>query len=153
VNGGRVELEVARVEQRARRRADHQADGVGDAVVDGDRLHVERPEPGVLAFANGVLGHPPQLAVLLELDRDQAEGQRRAVDRDRVVRVELHDQIRQPADVILVAVREDDAEQPVHVLGDVGVVAHDQVHPVELGLGELDARVDDDHVFAELDQS
>ena len=61
------------------------------------------------------------------------------------MRVELHDQVRQPADVVLVAVGEQDAEQAVESLADVAVVGHDQVDAVQLGLGEFDARVDDDH--------
>ena len=110
------------------------------------------PRLGALAFADGVLDDPAEHAVLFELDGDQAQRERRAVDRDGVVRVELHDEVRQPADVVLVAVGEQDAEQPVESLADVAVVAHDQVDAVQLGLGEFDARVDDDQVVAELDQ-
>ena len=35
---------------------------------------------------------------------------------------------------------------------DVAVVADDQVDAVQLGLGEFDSRVDDDHIVAELDE-
>ncbi len=68
------------------------------------------------------------------------------------MRVELHDQIRQPADVILVAVGEENAEQAVEPLGDVRVVAHDQVDAVQLRFGKLHPRVNDDHVAAELEE-
>jgi hypothetical protein len=122
-------------------------------VVDRDRLHVERTKPGSLAFTDRDLDDATQHAVLLELDRDQAERQRRAIDRNGIVRVDLHDQVRQTADVILVAVGEHDAKQPVEPLGNVGVVAHDEIDAVQLGLWEFDARVDDDHVLAEFDQS
>ena len=75
--------------------------------------------------------------MLLQLDRDQAKGQRRAVDGNRVVRVELHEEIRQTADVVLVPVGEDDAQQPVEVLGDVTVIADDEVDAVQLVSGNL----------------
>ena len=58
--------------------ADHQADGVGDAVIDRDRLDVERAEDRVLAFTNGVLDDAAEHAVLFELDGDQPERQRRS---------------------------------------------------------------------------
>ena len=140
------------MEQDAGGRADDQSDRVGNAVIDGDRLDIERTELGAQAFADGVLDDAAEHAMLFELDRDQSERQRRAVDGDRIVRVELHDQIGQPADVILVAVGEEDAEQTVESLGDVRVVAHDQVDAVQLRFGKLDPRVDDDHVSAELDE-
>ena len=124
------------MEQIADRRANDQADGVGDAVIDSDRLDLERAEVGLVTLADGVLDDPPEHAVLFELDRDQAERERRAVDRDRVVRMELHDQVRQPADVVLVAVGEQNAEQRVEALADVGVVAHDEVDAVQLGFRE-----------------
>ncbi len=66
----RIELEVAGMKQDAGRRADHQPDRIGDAVVDRDRLDVERPELGVHAFADGVLDDAAEHAVLFELDRD-----------------------------------------------------------------------------------
>ena len=56
------------------------------------------------------------------------------------MRVELHDEVGQPADVVFVAMGEQDPQQTVESLGDVAVVADDQVDAVQLGLGELDAR-------------
>ncbi len=68
------------------------------------------------------------------------------------MRIELHDQVRQPADVVLVTMGEDDAEEIVESLADVAVVAYDEIDAVQLRLGELHASVDDDHVLAELDE-
>ena len=96
-----------------------------------------------MAVGDWVLDDTAEHAVLFELDGDQAQGEWRAVDRDRIVWIELHDQVGQPADVVLVTVREQDAEQQVESFADVAVVGHDEVDTVQLGLGEFDARVDD----------
>ncbi len=136
----------------AGRSADHQADGVGNAVIDRDWLDVERAEGRAVSVTNRVLDHAPEHAVLLELDRDQPERQRSPVDRDWVVRVELHDQVRQPADVVFVAVGEQDPKQAVESLGHVAVIAYHQVNAMQLCFGELDPGVDDDHVLAKLDE-
>ena len=90
--------------------------------------------------------------MLLELDRNQAKRERRAIDRNRILRFELHDQVRQPANVVLMAVGEDDAHEPVESLGDVRVVRHDEVDAVQFRFRELDAGVDDDQIVFELDQ-
>src|SRR5207244_11637650 len=62
------------------------------------------------------------------------------------------DQIQPPADVVLVTVGDQNAEQSVESLADVRVVAHDLGDAVQLGFRKLDTRVDDHHVSTELDE-
>ena len=68
------------------------------------------------------IGHP----VLLQLALEQRQRERRPVDRD--VR-QLAEQVRQRADVILVAVREHDGLDPIGAVPDVVEVRQDQVDP------------------------
>ena len=72
--GGRIELEVSRMEQRARLCANHQANCVGNTVIDSDRLDLEWANSGVLAFTDGVLDDTSEHAMLFQLDGDQPEG-------------------------------------------------------------------------------
>ncbi|MDH6188157.1 hypothetical protein M2168_001189 [Streptomyces sp. CZ24] len=133
-----VHLEVAGVHRHARGRADGDGQGVRDGVVDRDELAVE----GTDALAV-VLRHLQRVrpdAVLLELRLDQRERELRSDQRD--VRL-LAEQVRDAADVILVAVREDDALDVVEAVPDRGEVGQDQVDAGLLLLGEEDAAVDD----------
>ena len=79
-------------------------------------------------------------AVLLELRLDQREGQLGADQRD--VRL-LAEQVGDAADVVLVAVREDDALDVVEAVPDGREVRQDQVDSGLLLLGEEHAAVDD----------
>ena len=80
VERGLVHLEVAGVQHRVVADLDRDGERVRDRVVHREVLQLPRPELGGLALA-----HPAQVGldlVLLELRRDQGEGQPRAVDRD-----------------------------------------------------------------------
>ena len=86
-------------------------------------------------------------AGFFELDLDQALGQRRAVDGH----VKLRQDVRQRADVVFVAVGDDDAADLVLALLQVGDVRDDQVDPQHVLFGEHQAAVDDDDVVGVLD--
>ena len=75
-----VHLEVARVDDHARRGADGDREGVRDGVVDRDELAVEGAD--ALAMALGHLEGVRADAVLLELGLDEGEGQLGADQRD-----------------------------------------------------------------------
>ena len=64
---------------------------------------------------------------------------------------ELAEEVRQRADVVLVAVGQDDRVEDVGVLGDVGEVREHEVDPEQLGARERQARVDEDHAAAVLE--
>ena len=133
-----VHLEVAGVQQRAGRRADHDGQRVGDRVVDRDELEVEDAEllPRPLLDRQRIRGE----AVLLELGLDEGEGQLRADDRDVGLALQ---QERHRADVVLVAVGEDDGLDLVEPAVEVLEVGQDQVDPRVVVLREEHAAVDD----------
>ena len=69
----------------------------------------------------------------------QAERERRAVDRERAVA----QQVRQAADVVLVAVGGDARLDAVGVLAQVREVGQDEVDAVHVGVGEHQPAVDE----------
>ena len=83
-------------------------------------------------------------AVLLKLELDETERQRRGVHG----RVDGLQNVGQRADVILVAVRDKKAAQLVLIFCKIGNVGDDQIHAVHIVLREAEAAVDDDHVLA-----
>ena len=133
-----VHLEVAGGDDHARRGADGDGQRVRDGVVDGDELAVERAD--ALAVALGDLQRVRPDAVLLELRLDEREGQLGADQRDVGL---LAQQEGDGADVVLVAVGQDDADDVVEAVPDRGEVRQDQVDAGLLLLGEEHAAVDD----------
>ena len=83
---------------------------------------------------------------LLQLVADQADGQFGAVDRQ----VQLLQQIGDAADVVLVAVGDEQAPDLVLILQHKGEVGDDHVDAVHLAVGKDQAAVDDDHIAAAL---
>ena len=136
VERARVELEVSGVHERADRRPDRQADGERadlDAVA---RPH--RPEIGAL-------GEP----VLAEPFGDQGQRQRRAEDGH----ARLSEEVGHRADVVLVAVGQEDSAEPVPLGEGVGEVGDHVVDAGQLvGVGEHEATVDGDQIVAGLDE-
>lgn len=141
-----VHLEVAGRDGHARGSADGDREGVRDGVVDRDELAVEHTDALALALRHfeGVRTD----AVLLELRLDQREGQLGADEGD--VRLQAQ-QIRDTTDVVLVAVREDDALDVVETVPDRGEVRQDQVDSGLLFLGEENSAVDDEQAAAVLE--
>ena len=88
-------------------------------------------------------------AVLLEPAGDHAERELRRVDGH--LGVEVLQQVRQGADVVLVAVRDDDAAQLVLVLKDIGVIRQDKVHAGMIVIREHETGVVQNHVVTVLD--
>ena len=116
-----------------------------------DELDAQRSELNALARLRrpqvDQLVEPP----LAQLCLDEAERQRRAVDRDRRPRLQLRQDVGQPADVVLVAVGDDDRPQVAQPLLDVADVGDDQVDSALLLLRELAAAVEQDQVALVLD--
>ena len=142
---GKIDLEVAGVDDDACRRVEREAHRVGNRVVHVDQLHVEAAEMNVRARRRHM---QPDMAeiVLLELVLDQRDRQRRAVDRH----ADLFEEVRQRADVVLVAVRDHNAADAVHVLFDEAEIRDDGVDAGHLLIRECEAAVDDDHILAAL---
>ena len=141
-----VHLEVAGVQHRAGRGPDRHAERIRDRVVDREELARERPE--LLGLALPHLEGERLDPVLLQLALDQREGQPGADQRH--VRL-LAQQVRHRADVVLVAVGEDDRVEVVPAVPQVAEVGQDQVDAGLLGLGEQHAAVDDEQPAAVLE--
>ena len=86
--------------------------------------------------------------VLLQLRLDEGQRQPRADQRDVGAQAQ---QVRDGADVVLVAVGEDDGLDVVEPVLDVGEVGQDQVDAGLVVLGEEDAAVDDEQPAVDLE--
>ncbi len=142
-----IEFEVARVKDRAHRRAERQSASPGDGVVDVDELGLE------LAVAHAVSGldlRELRLAQMLfaRLRLDQRDRQRRRDDR-RVAK--FLREVRDAADVVFVSVRHEQRPQLVRALAHVGEVVDDDVDAVHFFVWKHQAAVDDDEVVVRLD--
>ena len=145
VDGRVVELPVARVHDAARSRLEHDRDAVRDRVRDADEVEGERADLDLLAGLGLLQPRRGGEAVLVELRLDQPERQLRP---DHDVAVDLAEEVRQPADVILVAVREHDrADAAVAQVADVG---EDEVDAEVLVAREGEPGVHDHDVVAVL---
>ena len=151
-----VHLEVAGVQHGPGRGAHGDRERVRDGVVDRDELALEHAEPLGHALPHGERQRGD--AVLAELGLDERERQLRADQRDVAAQAQ---QVRDRADVVLVAVREDDRLDVVEPVGDVVEVRQDEVDAGLVVLGEQHAAVDDEqaagvlehrHVAADLPQ-
>ena len=120
------------------------ADGeaVGDRVVDGEELEVEGAEGAARSpsLTSSQLRADP---VLLELLVDQRQRQPRPDDRDVGA---LAQQVGHAADVVLVPVGEDDADDGVEPVPDPAEVGQDHVDAGLVLLGEEHAAVDDEQL-------
>ena len=116
-------------------------------VRDRDELAVERADPAPLAVVHrdelGAAEHPG----LLDAVPGEAERQRRAVDRHR----DVAQQEGEPAGVVLVRVREEDALDPVGVLAQVREVGEHEVDAGHVDVGEHDPAVDDEDAALDLE--
>ena len=133
-----VHLEVAGVQDQARRGPDGDREAVGDRVVDRDELEVEHALGGAVALLD--LAQLGADAVLLELLPDQR--QREAGPDEGDVRPLLQ-QVGDAADVVLVPVGEDHPDHLVEAITDRGEVGQDHVDAGLVLLGEQHPAVDD----------
>ena len=143
VDGRVVELVVARVEDRARRACRGTTatqSGIECAIRTNSML--ERAELDRLAVRVGLaqLGGA-QEAVLVELRLHEPEREAR---RDDLSHPHLAQEVRERADVVLVAVREDDGAHACLALAQVREVREDEVDAEVLVAREREACVDDD---------
>ena len=108
-----------------------------------DVAEAERAEPEIALHLDRVELDLAGQPLLLELAGDQAGGERRRVERHAEIVGEIGD----GADMVLMAVGEDDAEQIVAALLDEGEIGQDQLDARISGIGEGQAEIDH-HPFA-----
>ena len=142
-----VHLEVAGVQDQPGAGADRDREGVGDRVVDRDELQVERAEADPVALADHVV-HGLLEPVLAQLAVEQGQGQLGADQRDVPA---LAQEVRHGADVVLVAVGEDQGLDLVEPVPDRLEVREDQVDAGMVVLGEQHAAVDDEQAAVVLE--
>ena len=145
VVGGRgIDFEIAGVNDDAERRVDRERDAIDQAVRDLDRMNGE--DAGLEAFVGAHLAQVGivEQAVLVEFVFDVGQRELGAPDGN----VEFGENPGQRADVIFVAVGEDDAANTLAVLDEIGNVGDNDVDAEQFGLGEHEAGVDDDDVVA-----
>ncbi len=150
-----VDLEIARVDHRPHRRSDRHRERIRDAVRHPDELDRQVADRHPFARLHRHQAVRRVDAVALELRPGQRERQRRAVDRS----VEVREDVRDGANVILVAVREHQRRRLRRALLEVREVRDHLVDAQHLGVWEHQAGVDQDervaprhggHVHAEL---
>ena len=141
-----VHLEVAGVQHQAGGGADGHGERVGDRVVDGEELEVERAEGQLVAL--GHLAGDRLDLVLLQLGVDERQRELGADQRDVAP---LAQQVGHAADVVLVAVGQHDRDDVVHPVPDRGEVGEDDVDARLVLLGEEDAAVDDQQLAGVLE--
>ena len=141
-----VDLEVARVNQRADRRADRKRHRARDRVSRLDELHTETAERNGLSRID-VDHFDVGKMMLIQLVPDKRVGKPRAVDRA----AEPFHCIRDRADMVLVTVRDTHAANAIRVLFEVSHVGDDHVDPRHLLVRKDQAAVDDENVVLILD--
>ena len=136
-NRGLVDLEIAGMDQEALGGAHHEPDAVHDGVAHPDEFELKGPQgqglPGVDFPQVGVLDQ----AVFPELFLDQGQGQGGAVHRQR----DFLEEKRHGADVVFVAVGEDQGRHFVPAFLEVGEIGDNDVDPQHLVLGKHEAGV------------
>ncbi len=138
VDGGEVQLEVARVHHNALVGVHDDGVRMRHGVRDGQELHVEPADVDPLAVAHLDQLGALQQAGLLDAVAREPEGDRGAVHGE----LDVAQQELQSADVVLVAVRGHAADDPVRVLAQEGEVGQHEVDAVHVGVGEHEPAVD-----------
>ncbi len=143
-----VDLEVARVDDRAGRCAHHERACVGDGVRRVHPLDLEAAERARLTGTHRVqLGRFDE-AVLAQLVAQKPEGQRGSIDGHR----EAGQHVRQRADVILMPVGQDDAPDAADAVLQPADVRDHEVDAEHLLLRKHQPGVDDHDVVAVRDR-
>ena len=143
---GVIDLEVAGLDDGARRAVDGEGHGVRDGVVHMDRLHREAAQLDLLSGGDLHELGLARKAEFLQLVADEAAGQAGTVDGQ----VELLQQVGDAADVVLVAVGDEQTLDLILVLHHKGEVRDDHIHAEHLAVREHQTAVHDDHIAVAL---
>ncbi len=144
-----VEFEVAGVDHRTDRGFEHHADAVGNVVVDVEKFHPKGTQRHLRFRGHDMdLGLAHLAEILLALE-DDAAGQGRRIDRRVAEGVK---QMRDRADVVVVAVGNDNAADILAPRPEVFDVRDEVVNPRHIFIGELQPHVHNyDVVFVLVD--
>ena len=136
----RVDLPVARVQDDAQRRADGYPVGLWDRVGERDQLHLERSEGELAAKGDLCQRHIVEDAGVAQLLAQQEGGEGGGV----AGRLQPGPEPAHRADVILMRVGQDDAEDVVGMLFDEARVGHDDLDARRGRVAESHAEIDHD---------
>lgn len=144
--GGVIDLKVTGLDHNTGGAVDGKRHCIRDGVVDVDGLHREAAKFDLFAGQDLHKLCAPCQAELLQLIADQAAGQPGAVDGQ----VHLLQQIGDAANVILVAVGDQQALDLILILQHKAEIRDHQVHAEHIAVREYQAAVHNDHITAAL---
>ncbi len=148
VVGGRgIDFEIAGVNDDAERRVDRERDAIDQAVRDLDGMDGERSGLEALVGAHFAQVGVVEQAVLVEFVFDVGERELGAPDGD----FEFGEHPGERADVVFVAVREDDSAHALAVLDEIRNVGDNDVDAEQFGFGEHESGIDDENVVSPAD--
>ena len=148
VVGGRgIDFEIAGVNDDAERRVDGERDAIDQAVRDLNGMNGEGSGLEALVGAHFAQVGVVEQAVLVEFVFDVGERELGAPDGD----FEFGEHPGKRADVIFVAVSQDDAANALAILDEIGDVGDNDVDAEKLGFGEHESGVDDENVVSPAD--
>ena len=142
VGGSGIDLEIAGVDDDAERSVDGERYAVDQAVGDLNRMDGEDAGLEALVGAHFAQVGVVEQAVLVQFVFDVGERELGAPDGD----FEFGKHPGQRADVVFVAVGEDDSANVLAVLDEIGDVGDDDIDAEKFGFGEHQSGVDDDDV-------
>src|SRR5438876_2957824 len=145
VVGGRgINFEVAGVNDHAERRVDRQRNAIHQAVRYLNGMNSKRSYLEALAWTNLAQVRAVEEAMFIQLVLDVGKRELRSPHRD----VQLGKDPWQGANVILVAVSQNNPAHMLSVFGEIRNFGDNNVHAQKFGLGEHKAGIDDDNVIA-----
>ena len=147
VGGRGVDFEIAGVDDDSEWRVNGKGDAIDQAVRDADGMNGEDSGFEALVGAHLAEVGVVEQAMLVELVFDVGQGEFRAPNGY----VEVGENPGQRADVVFVAVSENDAADAVTIFGEIRNVGNDDVDAEQFGFGEHEAGVDDENVVSVAD--
>ena len=142
VGWGGVELEIPGMDDGAQWGCQGERPGFDGAVGKMDEFHLEGADIKGLAGLHFYQTCAVCQAVLLEFGASQRQREGRAVNRC----VHFVEQIGEPADVVLVRVRQYYGPESFPVLPNISKIRHHDVDAQQFSVGKHDAAIDHDHV-------
>ena len=143
VDRGVIHLEIAGVYDDTGRSVYSHSHRIGDRVVDLDEFNCHTAHFHGLFGLHYIEADLSGQALLLELGLDKADSQSRGINGD----VHPFQQVSQTADVVLMAVGDDDATDLVGIALDVGKIGDNDVNAGHIGVGEGKSAVQYDHII------
>ena len=147
VGGGGINFEVAGMDDDAERRMDGEGNTIDQAVGDMDGMDGEDTGLEALVGAHFAQVGVVEQSVFVEFVFDVGQREFGAPDRD----LQFGEHPGKRADVVFMAVGEDDSADALAVFGEIGNVGDHDVDTEKFGFGEHESGVDDDDVVAPAD--